>query len=177
MKLEAFKLERYFARHEFSTPYLLCSSDCESMDLGELLAACRFYLETTGREITLEYCLLAKVNDESEHANRLAAIARDLGEALGCYGHVRELRRVWSGPFDAADGLTIEQIDQLARTCVDCGATPVCLDHVKRSSQNAKDRMPLELGDVTGAGKAEGPEAQPTSGHCRCLRNCRLCRT
>lgn len=44
------------------------------------------------------------------------SIARDLGEALGCYGHVRELRRVWSGPFDAADGLTVEQIDQLART-------------------------------------------------------------
>jgi tRNA U55 pseudouridine synthase TruB len=25
------------------------------------------------------------------------AIARDLGDALGCFGHVRELRRVWSG--------------------------------------------------------------------------------
>ena len=38
MKLEPFKLERYFARHEFSAPYLLCSSDCESMALDELLA-------------------------------------------------------------------------------------------------------------------------------------------
>ena len=37
MKLEPFKLERYFARHEFSAPYLLCSSDCESMTLDELL--------------------------------------------------------------------------------------------------------------------------------------------
>ena len=26
----------------------------------------------------------------------------DLGEKLGCLGHVRELRRIWSGPFDAA---------------------------------------------------------------------------
>ncbi|HET9068007.1 MAG TPA: tRNA pseudouridine(55) synthase TruB [Amaricoccus sp.] len=27
------------------------------------------------------------------------AIARDLGTALGCLGHVAELRRLWSGPF------------------------------------------------------------------------------
>jgi len=33
-----FKLERFFAAHEFSTPYLLCSSDCESMPVSELLA-------------------------------------------------------------------------------------------------------------------------------------------
>ncbi len=44
------------------------------------------------------------------------SIARDLGEALGCYGHVRELRRIWSGPFETTDGITIEQIDALAKT-------------------------------------------------------------
>ena len=33
-----FALERFFAKHEFSAKYLLCSSDCESMPLGELLA-------------------------------------------------------------------------------------------------------------------------------------------
>lgn len=43
------------------------------------------------------------------------SIARDLGEALGCHGHVRELRRIWSGPFDAADGLSIAQIDEMAK--------------------------------------------------------------
>ena len=43
------------------------------------------------------------------------SIARDLGEALGCFGHVRELRRIWSGPFDAADGISIEQINELAK--------------------------------------------------------------
>ncbi|MCE8540015.1 tRNA pseudouridine(55) synthase TruB [Ruegeria pomeroyi] len=44
------------------------------------------------------------------------SIARDLGTALGCHGHVRELRRIWSGPFEAEDGITIEQIDALAKT-------------------------------------------------------------
>lgn len=31
MPLDPFKLERYFAEHEFSAPNLLCSSDCESV--------------------------------------------------------------------------------------------------------------------------------------------------
>ncbi|MBS1301897.1 tRNA pseudouridine(55) synthase TruB [Loktanella sp. SALINAS62] len=44
------------------------------------------------------------------------SIARDLGQALGCYGHVRELRRIWSGPFRATDGLTLDRIDAMART-------------------------------------------------------------
>jgi tRNA pseudouridine55 synthase len=29
---------------------------------------------------------------------------------------VRNLRRTWSGPFDAKDGVTLEQIDAMART-------------------------------------------------------------
>ncbi len=57
------------------------------------------------------------------------SIARDLGQALGCLGHVRELRRIWSGPFDAADGLTLAQIEALART-------PALDDHL----------LPLEKG-------------------------------
>jgi len=44
------------------------------------------------------------------------SIARDLGAALGCQGHVRELRRIWSGPFEATEGLTFEQIEALAQT-------------------------------------------------------------
>ncbi len=44
------------------------------------------------------------------------AIARDLGEALGCYGHVIWLRRMWSGPFEAVDGITIAEVDALAHT-------------------------------------------------------------
>ena len=42
------------------------------------------------------------------------SIARDLGDALGCHGHVTQLRRIWSGPFDVEQGLTLERIDALA---------------------------------------------------------------
>ncbi|ATG48178.1 tRNA pseudouridine(55) synthase TruB [Celeribacter ethanolicus] len=44
------------------------------------------------------------------------AIARDLGEALGCFGHVEWLRREWSGPWDAEDGISIAEIDEMAKT-------------------------------------------------------------
>jgi aspartate/methionine/tyrosine aminotransferase len=38
MQLTPFKLERYFAQYEFSAKYLLCSSDCESLSIEDLLA-------------------------------------------------------------------------------------------------------------------------------------------
>ncbi|MGR3501654.1 tRNA pseudouridine(55) synthase TruB [Pseudaestuariivita sp.] len=44
------------------------------------------------------------------------AIARDLGEALGSFGHVQSLRRIWSGPFEAEGAITFDQIEALART-------------------------------------------------------------
>jgi aspartate/methionine/tyrosine aminotransferase len=37
MSLPTFETERYFAEHEFTAPYLLSVSDCESMSIGELL--------------------------------------------------------------------------------------------------------------------------------------------
>ncbi len=37
MKISPFKLERYFAQYEFSTEYLLGSSDCESLSIQDLL--------------------------------------------------------------------------------------------------------------------------------------------
>ncbi len=44
------------------------------------------------------------------------SIARDLGAALGCHGHVLSLRRVWSGPFEVDAGVTMDQVEALART-------------------------------------------------------------
>ncbi|MHA1490582.1 MAG: aminotransferase class I/II-fold pyridoxal phosphate-dependent enzyme [Promethearchaeota archaeon] len=38
MKIKDFKLEEFFAIHEFSAPYLLCASDCETFSIEELLA-------------------------------------------------------------------------------------------------------------------------------------------
>jgi aspartate/methionine/tyrosine aminotransferase len=37
MKLPPAKMARFFAQHEFTAPYLFCSSDCESFSVDELL--------------------------------------------------------------------------------------------------------------------------------------------
>ncbi|PIB22832.1 tRNA pseudouridine(55) synthase TruB [Amylibacter kogurei] len=57
------------------------------------------------------------------------SIARDLGAALGCYGHVKSLRRIWSGPFELSDCITLETIEKLAKD-------PALRDHL----------LPLETG-------------------------------
>jgi len=43
------------------------------------------------------------------------SIARDLGEALGCFGHVVQLRRVWAGPFEIEDSIPFAKLDELAK--------------------------------------------------------------
>lgn len=37
MEIAPFAIEEFFARYEFSVPYMLCASDCETMSVGELL--------------------------------------------------------------------------------------------------------------------------------------------
>ncbi len=46
----------------------------------------------------------------------MRAIARDLGQALGCLGHVGWLRRLWSGPFAVQDALSLQEVEHLAGT-------------------------------------------------------------
>ncbi len=80
-------------------------------------------IELAARPLWVEELVMTDREDEDHvtlemtcgKGGYVRSIARDLGEALGCYGHVRELRRIWSGPFEAADGLSIEQIDELAK--------------------------------------------------------------
>ena len=47
--------------------------------IGELLDACRYYFEQTGRRISFEYALIAGVNDAPAHADELAALLRGMG--------------------------------------------------------------------------------------------------
>lgn len=44
------------------------------------------------------------------------SVARDLGEVLGCLGHVTALRRIWSGPFELEDAVTLEKVEELAKS-------------------------------------------------------------
>lgn len=48
----------------------------KGVPIADLLDACSYFFEKTGREVTFEYVLLADVNDQPEHADQLARLAR-----------------------------------------------------------------------------------------------------
>ncbi len=50
----------------------------EKYSIAELMEACRYYLEKTGRRITFEYALTEGINDTKEDAEQLCALAGPL---------------------------------------------------------------------------------------------------
>lgn len=44
----------------------------------DVIAACKYYIEKTGRRITFEYALIGGVNDRPEHAEELAEVLSDM---------------------------------------------------------------------------------------------------
>lgn len=44
------------------------------------------------------------------------ALARDMGNALGCYGHVGALRRTRVGPFDETRAISLENLEQMGQS-------------------------------------------------------------
>ena len=55
------------------------------------------------------------------------AIARDMGRALGCYGHVSQLRRTRVGPFSEADSVTIAALEATAEAEGEAGLARLLL--------------------------------------------------
>ena len=53
------------------------------------------------------------------------SIARDLGRELGCLGHVAHLRRTWSGPFEAEQGVAFDRVDREAQDWLDGQILPL----------------------------------------------------
>ena len=70
--------------------------------LKELTAACEYYQKQKGRMITLEYILIAGVNDALDQPPPLAALARRLGAKVNLipYNTVQDLP--WERPEEAA---------------------------------------------------------------------------
>ncbi len=53
--MNEFKLERYFAKYEFSTKYLLSSSDCESLVMSEVVSGAGQELQQIWQNLSLGY--------------------------------------------------------------------------------------------------------------------------
>jgi tRNA pseudouridine55 synthase len=77
--------------------------------------------ELKPRVVNIDHLALVEMPDQ-DHANFEAecgkgtyvrALARDLGRALGCRGHVTALRRMAVGPFAEPDMISLEQIEAL----------------------------------------------------------------
>ncbi|GLK66205.1 tRNA pseudouridine(55) synthase TruB [Paracoccus kondratievae] len=75
--------------------------------------------------------LLAATSDSADlrmvcgKGGYVRSIARDLGRKLGCLGHVGQLRRIWSGPFDAGDGFAFDRIDRANQAEIEAALLPV----------------------------------------------------
>ncbi len=89
------------------------------------------------------------------------AIARDLGRALGCYGHVIELRRTRVGPFSADVGIPLDRLpdnsELMARAMLplQAGLSELASLPVDRSGAATLRRGQALL--VRGSATAEGP--------------------
>ncbi len=46
------------------------------------------------------------------------AIGRDLGQSLGCFGHITQLRRTRTGPFTLDDAISLETLEEMRHTPV-----------------------------------------------------------
>jgi 23S rRNA (adenine2503-C2)-methyltransferase len=81
----------------------------EHFSIDEILSAARFYFDQTGREITLEYILLAGVNDQPEHARQLAKLCRTLRANVNLIRY-NEVEGLPFGRPKAEDVVTFQEI-------------------------------------------------------------------
>ncbi len=65
--------------------------------------------ETISPELTRLICACGK-------GTYVRAIARDMGRALGCYGHIAALRRTSVGPFDEENAISLEKLEHLSNS-------------------------------------------------------------
>ncbi len=66
---------------------------------NEILAAAEIYQQKTGRQVTIEYCLISKVNDLKAHASLLASRLRGKGFAVNLI------------PFNPVEGINWQRPD------------------------------------------------------------------
>ena len=102
-------------------------------------------VELAARPITINSLELISFTDDDAvfearcgKGTYVRAIARDLGRALGCLGHVTALRRTRVGPFTEMDAVTLAEVEEQPETApeflrpVEAGLTEVACVVVDR---------------------------------------------
>lgn len=75
-----------------------------SYELSEVLDACRYYFDKTGRRITFEYSLVKGQNDSPEKARELAALIK----GMNCHVNLIPVNPIKERSFERADNTSIE---------------------------------------------------------------------
>lgn len=83
----------------------------EKIPLDEIIAAARYFFDKTGREVTLEYLLLAGVNDQTEHAYELVRICRK----MRCNINLIRYNPVPNLPFERPDSYSCHRFSERLR--------------------------------------------------------------
>jgi 23S rRNA (adenine2503-C2)-methyltransferase len=80
--------------------------------LAELVAACEYYQQSRGRMVTLEYILIAGINDGLDQTKPLAALARRLKAKVNLipYNHVEGLP--WERPAETAQEAFLKALEK-----------------------------------------------------------------
>lgn len=80
----------------------------------------------------------------------IRTLGEDLGEMLGCGAHLAGLRRTGAGPFDVADALTLENLEQLTAAERDAKLLPVDLlvRHLPRLNLSVDQARRLNMGQA-----------------------------
>ncbi|GHC56556.1 tRNA pseudouridine(55) synthase TruB [Neogemmobacter tilapiae] len=115
-------------------------------------------MELAARDLLVERLVLVEAPDadtalfemDCGKGGYVRSIARDLGQALGCLGHVVWLRREWSGPFDAADGLAPTTLDDLTTETLEAALLPVsiALEGIPRVEATESGQVRLKNGNA-----------------------------
>ncbi|MBT3070693.1 tRNA pseudouridine(55) synthase TruB [Rhodomicrobium sp. Az07] len=102
--------------------------------------------ETISPDLTRLYCDCGK-------GTYVRSIARDLGRALGCFGHIAALRRTSVGPFHEENAISLETLENLSNSADGFGAlmgtiAPVetALDGIPALAVNGDDAARLKRG-------------------------------
>jgi 23S rRNA (adenine2503-C2)-methyltransferase len=84
----------------------------KGISIEKIATAARDYFQQTGREVTLEYIMLAGVNTLPQHAAQLSAIAKSMRANVNLiyYNEVPDL------PFQRPDGKVVQAFQQALRT-------------------------------------------------------------
>jgi tRNA pseudouridine55 synthase len=82
-----------------------------------------------------DHCILEA---ECGKGTYVRSLARDLGRAIGCYGHVSELRRTRVGPFNEEATISLDKLEEIGHSAAGLEG----LDAVLRPVETALDDIP-----------------------------------